>query len=139
MESFLSAGRIDTGKIELTLVDCSLKKLMEQAIQRQKLSSQHHRFDADISALPAVVRCDALAISQVLTNLLSNAVKYAPHALDIEVRGWTEEGFAFISCATMASEKNLARFMPGRQSYQDDKFARKISIGSPRCRARQRM
>lgn len=97
MESFLSAGRMDTGNLELTLVDCSLKKLMEQAIQRQKLSSQHHRFDADISALPAVVRCDALAISQVLTNLLSNAVKYAPRAPDIEVRGWTEEDYAFIS------------------------------------------
>ncbi|MBC2773020.1 PAS-domain containing protein [Rhizobium sp. AQ_MP] len=97
MESFLSAGRIDTGKIELSLVDCSLHKLIEQAIKRQKLSSQHHRFDADYQTLPPVIRCDALAISQVLTNLLSNAVKYAPRAPDITIRGWEEDGFVFLS------------------------------------------
>lgn len=97
MESFLSAGRMDTGKIELTLVDCSLHKLIEQAIKRQKLSSQHHRFDAEIEALPSVIRCDALGISQVLTNLLSNAVKYAPRAPDITIRGWEEDGFVFLS------------------------------------------
>lgn len=97
MESFLSAGRIDTGKIELSLVDCSVHKLIEQAIKRQKLSSQHHRFDAEIDALPPVIRCDALAISQVLTNLLSNAVKYAPRAPDITIRGWEEDGFVFLS------------------------------------------
>lgn len=97
MESFLSAGRIDTGKIELSLVDCSLHKLIEQAIKRQKLSSQHHRFDAAYETLPPVIRCDALAISQVLTNLLSNAVKYAPRAPDITIRGWEEDGFIFLS------------------------------------------
>lgn len=97
MESFLSAGRIDTGKIELSLVDCSLHKLVEQAMKRQKLSSQHHRFDSDIEKLPPVIRCDALAISQVLTNLLSNAVKYAPRAPDITIKGWEEDGFVFLS------------------------------------------
>jgi PAS domain S-box-containing protein len=97
MESFLSAGRMETGKIELSLVDCSLHKLVEQAIKRQKLSSQHHRFDADFSRLPPVIRCDALGISQVLTNLLSNAVKYAPRAPDITIRGWEEDGFVFLS------------------------------------------
>lgn len=97
MESFLSAGRIDTGKVELSLVDCSLHKLIEQALKRQKLSSQHHRFDAQIEGLPPVIRCDALGISQVLTNLLSNAVKYAPRAPDITIRGWEEDGFVFLS------------------------------------------
>jgi PAS domain S-box-containing protein len=97
MESFLAAGRMDNGKIELSLVDCSLHKLIEQAIKRQKLSSQHHRFDTAIEALPPVMRCDALAISQVLTNLLSNAVKYAPRAPDITIRGWEEDGFVFLS------------------------------------------
>ncbi|THV23232.1 sensor histidine kinase [Peteryoungia ipomoeae] len=97
MESFLSAGSMDTGKLELTLVECSVKTLMNQAIQRQKLSSPHHRFDADISGLPPVMRCDALAISQVLSNLLSNAVKYSPRAPEIAVRGWTEDDHAFIS------------------------------------------
>lgn len=97
MESFLSAGRMETGKVDLSLVDCSLHKLIEQAIKRQKLSSQHHRFDSDLDALPSVIRCDALAISQVITNLLSNAVKYAPRAPDIHIRGWEEEGFVFLS------------------------------------------
>ncbi|MDH4442107.1 MAG: PAS-domain containing protein [Rhizobium sp.] len=97
MESFLSAGRIETGKAELSLVDCALNKLVEQAIKRQKLSSHHHRFETDIEALPSMIRCDALGISQVITNLLSNAIKYAPRAPDILVRGWEEEGFVFLS------------------------------------------
>ncbi|TPP10104.1 sensor histidine kinase [Rhizobium glycinendophyticum] len=97
MESFLSAGRIETGKAELSLVDCALHKLIEQAIKRQKLSSHHHRFETDIDALPPMIRCDALGISQVITNLLSNAIKYAPRAPDILIRGWEEEGFVFLS------------------------------------------
>jgi signal transduction histidine kinase len=97
MESFLSAGRMDTGKVELSLVDCSIRKLIEQAVTRQKMFSQSHRFDSDLSDLPAVIRCDALAVSQVITNLLSNAVKYAPRAPDIAVRGWQENGFVVVS------------------------------------------
>ncbi|RKE85928.1 PAS-domain containing protein [Rhizobium sp. AG855] len=97
MESFLSAGRMETGKAELSLVDCALHKLVEQAIKRQKLSSPHHRFETDIDALPPMIRCDALGISQVITNLLSNAIKYAPRAPDILIRGWEEEGFVFLS------------------------------------------
>ncbi|MDO1581220.1 sensor histidine kinase [Rhizobium oryzicola] len=97
MESFLSAGRIDTGKVELVLSACSLRKLIDQAITRQKIFSQGHRFECDVLDLPPVVRCDALAMSQVITNLLSNAVKYAPRAPDILIRGWEEDGFAVIS------------------------------------------
>jgi signal transduction histidine kinase len=97
MESFLSAGRIDTGKIELSLVDCSVKKLIEQAITRQKTFSQNHRFDSALDELPPFIRCDALSVSQVITNLLSNAVKYAPRAPDISVRGWKEDGHACFS------------------------------------------
>ncbi|MCY1664490.1 sensor histidine kinase [Rhizobium sp. SL86] len=97
MESFLSAGRIDTGKVELALSSCSLPKLIDQAITRQKIFSQSHRFECDLTDLPPVVRCDALAVSQVITNLLSNAVKYAPRAPDILIRGWEEEGFAVVS------------------------------------------
>lgn len=97
MESFLSAGSMDTGRVELSLVDCSIRKLIEQSITRQKTFSQSHRFDNDLSELPAVIRCDALALSQVITNLLSNAVKYAPRAPDIKVRGWQEDGFAVVS------------------------------------------
>ncbi|QLF69560.1 PAS-domain containing protein [Peteryoungia desertarenae] len=97
MESFLSAGRMETGRVELSLVECSVKKLIEQAIKRQKMFSQHHRFEADLEELPPMIRCDALAISQVITNLLSNAVKYAPRAPDILVKGWQEEGFLFLS------------------------------------------
>ncbi|MGL3606080.1 PAS-domain containing protein [Rhizobium sp. G187] len=97
MESFLSAGRMDTGKVELMLVECSLHKLIEQAIKRQKLSAQHHRFETDLTGLPVAIRCDALAISQVITNLLSNAVKYAPRAHDIHITGWQEEEHVFLS------------------------------------------
>ncbi|SIP98704.1 Signal transduction histidine kinase [Rhizobium sp. RU35A] len=97
MESILSAGRIDTGRMELTLVDCSLKKLIEQAIHRQRMFSQNHRFQGFLEDLPDVIRCDALAISQVVTNLLGNAVKYAPRAPDVTIRGWREGEFAMIS------------------------------------------
>lgn len=97
MESILSAGRIDTGRMELTLVDCSLKKLIEQAIHRQRMFSQNHRFQGFLEDLPDVIRCDALAISQVVTNLLGNAVKYAPRAPDVTIRGWREGDFAMIS------------------------------------------
>ncbi|MCV3766320.1 sensor histidine kinase [Rhizobium sp. TRM95796] len=97
MESFLSAGRMTTGKIELNLADCSIKTLIEQAVERQREFSKRHRFHVDLQFLPDKIRCDPLGIGQAITNLLSNAVKYSPHAPDIEITGWDEGDYAVIS------------------------------------------
>jgi PAS domain S-box-containing protein len=97
MESFLSAGRMTNGKMELTLGDCAIRSLVEQVASRQSELSSRHRIHLDLDMLPARIRCDALGIRQTITNLLSNAVKYSPNATDIEITGWSEGDHAHIS------------------------------------------
>jgi PAS domain S-box-containing protein len=97
MESMLSTATMTAGELRIVKAPCNLRDLVESACARQREISRQHRFAVDAAALPAEIMLDAAAIDQVLTNLLSNAVKYAPDAPDIEVRGWQENGEAFIA------------------------------------------
>jgi PAS domain S-box-containing protein len=97
MESFLSAGRLDSGKMKLTIGDCSIRELIANCAKRQADVSANHRISVDVDDLPATVKADALGLNQVFTNLCSNAVKYAPKAPDIEIKGWQADGFAHVS------------------------------------------
>ncbi|MCF6368127.1 sensor histidine kinase [Rhizobium halophilum] len=97
MESILAAGRLQSGTIEITKTETSLSALvLECADKRQQISGTHH-FHLDLDSLPGKLDLDPVAFERVFANLFSNAVKYAPHAPDVYVRGWQEDGLAKMS------------------------------------------
>jgi len=96
-DELLDVARIESGRVELSLVPVDLAGLI-----RQVATELHPRIEAKSLTLslprPAAVPpalCDVTRSQQILGNLLSNAVKYTPHGGWIEVRltSAEEEGF----------------------------------------------
>jgi len=97
MESFLSAGRIEHGRMTYEFRPCSLREVIERCVVRQKSITSAHVFHLELNDLPPVVIGDTAAMEQVFTNLISNAIKYAPLAPDIFIAGCLRDGLAAIS------------------------------------------
>lgn len=90
MESILSAGRLDNGKVAINPVECPIGEIVNECCAKRQELSPRHKISIVLEDLPDTIRADKLAVHQIFTNLLSNAVKYSPDAPDIEVRGWRD-------------------------------------------------
>ncbi|MFB2608608.1 sensor histidine kinase, partial [Rhizobium phaseoli] len=97
MESILSAGRLDTGTIDISYGACALRSLIRSCCERQSTISKTHSFVIDIDGLPEFIDADPRTLAQVFTNLLSNAVKYAPGTSEIRIAAWEETGNVRVS------------------------------------------
>lgn len=97
MESTLSAASMDAGRVQLSVRDCDLRKLVKAACRRQVDLGTGHSVSIDVDGMPESIRGDETALGQVFTNLLSNAIKYSPDAKEISVRGWTEGSMVCVS------------------------------------------
>jgi len=69
---------MEAGKIRLELKPLNLDALLEDAVERARVSTETHQVDGDLDLALPVVTCDNDRIVQVVSNLLSNAVKYSP-------------------------------------------------------------
>ncbi|MBY4607322.1 PAS-domain containing protein [Rhizobium sp. 9T] len=97
MESILSAGRLDTGTIDISYGACALRSLIRSCCERQSSISKTHSFVLDVDGLPEFIDADPRSLTQVFTNLLSNAVKYAPGTSEIRIAAWEETGNVKVS------------------------------------------
>lgn len=97
MESILAAGRLEKGTIAICKQPNSLVTVIEECASRRAELSASHKIHLDVISLPASIPFDRDAMDRAISNLLSNAVKYSPHAKDIYVRGWQEDGLAKVS------------------------------------------
>jgi PAS domain S-box-containing protein len=97
MESILSAGRLQTGVIEINKKPCSLAGIVESCVKHRQDVCSSHRIHADLSGLSGEMLLDSQAMERVFGNLLSNAIKYAPRAPDIHVRGWMDQDTIHVS------------------------------------------
>lgn len=96
IETILSAHMIESGRLSITPVPCSLEKIILAAAADQQDISPGHRIVTRIDGLPEIMRLDEKIIRQMMANLLSNAVKYSPDAKTVETEAFVEEGEAVI-------------------------------------------
>jgi len=92
MESILSLGRLDAGKLGISLAKCSPREILTECCARQQELAEGRRISLDIEATADEITADRSALQQVFTNLLSNAVKYSPGSSEIQVRAWGADG-----------------------------------------------
>jgi len=85
----LDMSRIESGKVRIEAVPCSLNEILEDlhTIVQAEAFAKHLSFSVDVSGVTddAVV-CDRLRLKQVLLNVAANAVKFTPPYGTVEVR-----------------------------------------------------
>lgn len=90
--------RLESGKIEVEPVVCSLSSILEQSLDAVSSFAQKKHVTIVIPKTELTVFADSDRIIQVVVNLLSNAVKFSPENSQVEVEvgkaaaGKTEAG-----------------------------------------------
>jgi signal transduction histidine kinase len=87
--SFLTAAKIESGQIELELVETDLSCLVEEAVDRYLSAAKHKDIQLDLSVhqtVAPILACDREKILQAVENLIDNAIKYSPEGSRVTVR-----------------------------------------------------
>ena len=86
VDELLDVSRIESGRLELRVVDVDLPELVAEVMRRHQLMATKHdlrlHYDPDRKLN---VRGDRDHLEQVLNNLIGNAMKYSPDGGAIEV------------------------------------------------------
>jgi len=86
VDELLDVSRIESGRLELTIVDVDLPDLVAEVMRRHQLMSTNHDLQLRYDPAGALhVRGDRDHLEQVLNNLFSNAMKYSPDGGSIDV------------------------------------------------------
>jgi len=100
-KQLLDVARIESGRVELTLIPTDLPKLVRQVVKEMHplVEAKSLRLTMDLPVSLPQSLCDVTRSHQVLGNLLSNAVKYTPAGGHIEVRLASAEDEGFLEVA----------------------------------------
>jgi signal transduction histidine kinase len=85
---FLSAARLDSGRIRLKLDKINLNELIEQSVRDQKRIAikKQQKIKVFLPKKIVIIKADQTYLSMIVDNLLSNASKYSKTRSSIEVR-----------------------------------------------------
>ncbi|PHS78315.1 MAG: hypothetical protein COB59_07630 [Rhodospirillaceae bacterium] len=97
IESTLSSAKVEEGKLMYTPIQCDLKSILNDCIQTQREITSRYDIKTDLAELPDQLLADPGHLAQIFTNLLSNAVKYSPGHKQVDVKGWSENGYVFVT------------------------------------------
>lgn len=94
VDEFLDVSVIESGKLELRLVEVSPADVLREAetLQRDQAEAKGIALIFDTAAAPPRVRLDPARFSQVLNNLISNAIKYSASGTSVTVTVAAEPG-----------------------------------------------
>jgi signal transduction histidine kinase len=83
VNDLLDMAKIESGKIQLNLMECSINKIVQDAISifDSTIADKHLKLKVLLPKENVVVLCDENKISRVVSNLLSNAIKYTNRGL----------------------------------------------------------
>jgi signal transduction histidine kinase len=103
INDILDFSKIEAGKLEISVADFELQKLVEEVVGF--FGDQAHDKGIELAChiqpeVPAVIRGDSLRLRQILLNLMGNAVKFTPQG----------EVTARVSCLEKTDESVLLEF-----------------------------
>lgn len=124
VNDLLELSKIESGQIELKLVDVSVTELVETAAKALINYRADDHVTIDIATIDAQVRVDRDRIVQVLINLISNAMKFSPANAAVLV-SVTQEGSAIRFSVSdkgpgISEENQLKLFAKFRQLVSAD-------------------
>jgi len=131
IEDLLDLSRLESGKLDLHPVRCSVKDIAERVIRDQKEAAGEKSIAVreDIPEDIPDIMADPAMITQVLINLMDNAIKYTPEGGGIEVSAAPEGGMVEVRVTDTGvgiPEKDLSRIF--ERFYRVDK-ARSRQLG----------
>ncbi len=122
----LDFSRIEAGKLNVEITDCSLKHLLDEVASMMEYAAAERGLDfrVDIdSDVPTVIRTDGHRLRQCLLNLISNAVKFTDAGyVHVRVSRQKEGEKTFIRLAVedtgigLAKDRQQAIFEPFTQA-----------------------
>ena len=83
--NLLELSRAQADRLSLHTEPISVRKVIQDAIERIKRRSSAHEFTVDLPRKLPPVYADELRLERILYNLLENAVKYSPQGGKIQV------------------------------------------------------
>jgi len=99
INNILDVGRIDSGHINLNLINCNIVYLIEEIVQSVVLYAEQKglnlEFDTECEEIITAVDIDK--IERITLNLLSNAIKFTPSGGKIAVYVYSKNNRVFIS------------------------------------------
>jgi len=85
-EDLLDTANLAAGRLGLHLSMHDIRDVAHSTVELFTATATKHRIEVDVPEGPALVRCDAQRIEQVLANLVGNAIKYSPRGGLVRVR-----------------------------------------------------
>ncbi len=87
VEELMDITRVDSGKVELSMQNVPVQRVVSEALLLIKSLAEQHKILIDAPSVCDIqLRADELRLKQVLVNLLSNAVKYNREGGSVTVR-----------------------------------------------------
>nr|WP_295954103.1 PAS domain-containing protein [Rhodoferax sp.] len=99
LNNILDTAKLEKGAVELEHADFSLKALITEAADTQRLTAVSKGLELEVhyaSTLPEFFKGDAMRVRQVLNNLLGNAVKFT-HVGSVHVTAQLDWGVVLIA------------------------------------------
>lgn len=84
-DDLLDTANLSAGRLQLHLGSHDVRDVARSTVELFSESSRRHALELDVPDRPAIVRCDAQRIEQVLANLVGNAIKYSPRGGTVRV------------------------------------------------------
>ena len=88
INDILDISKIESGKMELSLIDFYLSQMLDRALDvsmpRMQAKEQHFSMEID-PEIPPALHGDDQRLAQVIANMLSNANKFTPEGGDISL------------------------------------------------------
>jgi len=81
ISDILDFSKIESGKIELDMIDFSIRKELGNTINLFKAKAAEKKINYSVklkNTLPKIIHSDLTRVKQIISNLISNAIKFTP-------------------------------------------------------------